>query len=84
MTPEEAAATVRRGALVRLAVGVPALFLVVFGLVLGVRLAGRPVGDSGVWFVLIPVLLVFGAYFAHAVWVLARAGRAPPKEGNEP
>ncbi len=67
----------------RLAVGVPALFVAVFGLVIGLRLAGRSLEGSGLWLVGIPVLVVFAAYFAHAFWVLARVGREPPDAAGD-
>ena len=70
------AETVRRLALVQLAVGVPALLFVVFGVVLGYRLSGRPLGDIVFWGMLAPVLGGFFCYFARAFLRLRGANRA--------
>jgi hypothetical protein len=64
---------VRRLALVQLAVGLPALLLVVFGVVLGYRLAGRPLGGVAFWCVLAPVVGAFALYFIRAILRLRRA-----------
>jgi len=87
--PDVRAETVRRLALVQLVVGVPALLFVVFGLVVGYRLADRPLGDAAFWSVLVPVVVAFALYFAHAILRLRRAtgGRnqaATTSEEQEP
>jgi hypothetical protein len=56
------------------AVGVPALVVAVFGLVLGYRLAGLPLGDGRFWWVLGPVGGAFALYFGHAILCLRRRG----------
>ena len=66
----------RRLALLQLVLGVPALVLILFGLVLGYRLAGRALGGPGFWGLLIPVVLVFVVYYGRALWALRRSGRS--------
>jgi hypothetical protein len=62
------------------AVGVPAFVVAVFGLVLGYRLAGRPLGDGRFWWVLGPVAGAFALYFGHAILSLRRPpGEQPAK-----
>ncbi len=63
----------RRVALAQLILGAPTLLLVVFGLVLGFRFSGRPLGDAAFWAVLIPVIGVFGAYYVRAIVALRRS-----------
>lgn len=70
----------RRFALIRLAVGVPAFVLAAFGLILGYRLAGLPLGDGRFWWVLGPVAGAFALYFGHAIMSLRR----PPGEQPAP
>lgn len=70
----------------RLTVGVPAFVLVVFGLVLGYRLAGLPLGDGRLWWVLGPVGGAFALYFGHAILCLRRPcteGRQAPSKPTE-
>jgi len=71
----------RRLALVQLAVGLPALFMVVIGLVIGYRLVGLPLGGVAFWYVLGPVLGAFALYFARAIFHLRRATRGPAEAG---
>jgi hypothetical protein len=75
----------RRLALIQLAVGGPAFVLVLFGMVLGYRLAGLPVGDGRFWWVLGPVLGAFALYLGHAILRLRRAtgGRSVPPPTTE-
>lgn len=75
----------RRLFFVRLAVGGPAFLLAVFGLVVGYRLAGLPLGDGRLWWVLGPVITAFALYLGHAILRLRRPtgrrlGPSPTKE----
>ena len=79
--PEEAdRAARRRLALVQIAVGVPALFLCLFGLVVGYRLVGRPLTDGALLWVLVPIVGAFAIFLGRAGVVLARTGGSRPKE----
>jgi len=62
---------------VQLAVGLPALFMVTIGLVIGYRLVGLSWGGVACWGVLGPVLAVFAVYFARAIFHLRRATGGP-------
>lgn len=78
--PQEAARVLRRRlGLVQIALGVPALLVIVFGLVLAYRWAGRPLGDVDFWFVLAAVLAVFGVYFGRALVAVRRASARPSR-----
>lgn len=66
----------KRLALVQIALGVPVLFVIVFGLVLAYRFADRPLGDDVFWLVLGTVLVAFGLYFGRAALVIRRAGKS--------
>lgn len=85
--PDLREAARRRFALVRLAVGVPAFVVAVFGLFLGYRLAELPLGDGRFWWVLGPVAGAFALYFGHAILCLRRRSPeerpAPPKPTEE-
>jgi len=71
----------RRVALVQLAVGMPALFMVIIGLVIGYRLVGLPLGGVAFWCVLGPVLGAFALYFARAIFHLRHATGGPSAAG---
>ncbi|MBI5443091.1 MAG: hypothetical protein HY900_17985 [Deltaproteobacteria bacterium] len=66
----------RRIEMVKLAVGVPALLLSLFGTVLAFRLRHRSLADPVFWFTLAGVLAVFAAYFGHIAWTLRRLRRS--------
>ena len=75
--PGPHAEAARRLALVQLAVGLPALLMVVFGVVIGYRLVGLPLGGVAFWCVLGPVLGAFALYFGRAILHLRRATGGP-------
>ncbi|GAB4260129.1 MAG: hypothetical protein Kow0092_08790 [Deferrisomatales bacterium] len=77
--PEEAARHARRRfARLQLVMGVPALIVSVFGLVLAYRLAERPLGDAAFWGFLGAIGVVFGAYFGHALLSLRKTPSPRP------
>ena len=66
--PQELAdAKRRRLAMVRLAVGGPTFMILIFGLVIAYRVAGRPMGDGVFWAVLATLLAAFGLYAGIAL-----------------
>ncbi len=80
--PEAVArASRRRLAVVQLLLGPPAVLVVVIGLVLGFRLAGRPLG-AAFWWALGPVLGVFAVYLGRAAVVYRRTSRPPGRDGG--
>ena len=75
-SPEAAlAARRRRLALVQLAVGGPTFMVLLFGLVIAYRVAGRPLGDGVFWGVLGTLALGFGGYALAVVVTLRRLRR---------
>ena len=66
----------RRVARVQMALGVPALMVLVVGIVVGFRMADRDPGDPILWFVLGPLVAVFAAYYMLA-WHRLRRSRQP-------
>ncbi len=80
--PEEAGrASRRRLALVQLLLGPPTVLVVVIGLVLGFRLAGKPLA-AAFWWTLGPVLGVFAVYLGRAAVVYRRAARPADPDGG--
>ncbi len=67
--------TARRIALAHLAIGVPAMTIVLFGLVLGFLLSERSLGIT-FWGVAVPVVAAFAVYLGRAMVALRRASRA--------
>ncbi len=74
-----------RTARVQMALGVPALMVLVAGVVVGFRAADRDLGDPILWFVLGPLVAVFAAYYMLA-WHRLRRSRQPrdTDPGEEP
>ena len=62
----------RRFAMVRLAVGGPTFMILIFGLVIAYRVAGRSMGDGVFWAVLGTLVVGFGLYAATALVALRR------------
>ena len=60
----------RRLAMIQLAVGGPTFMILLFGLVIGYRVAGRPLGDGVFWAVLATLVAGFGVYAAVALVTL--------------
>ncbi len=73
--------TARRIALAQLAIGVPALTIVLFGLVLGFLLSERDLGIT-FWGVAVPVVVAFAVYLGRAIVALRRASRAVAAAGT--
>ena len=77
-SPEAAlAARRRRFAMVQLAVGGPTFMILLFGLVIGFRIAGRPLGGGGAVFVVLPLVesgAVSGGDTMLAAFVLRMIG----------
>jgi len=73
--------TARRIALAQLAIGVPALTIVLFGLVLGFLLSERNLGIT-FWGVAVPVVVAFAVYLGRAIVALRRASRAVAAAGR--
>lgn len=69
------AARRRRLAMVRLAVGGPTFMILLFGLVIGYRLAGRPLGGGVFWAVLGTLVVGFAGYAGVALASLRRHRR---------
>ena len=84
----ESQALARRLAMLRVAAGVPALILSLFGVVLAFRMTGHTLGDWSFWAVLLGILVGFGVYFAYALWGLRAAARSRPpgdtQKGEDP
>lgn len=75
-SPEAALAARRaRLAMVRLAVGGPTFMVLLFGLVIAYRVAGRPLGDGAFWALLGTLVLGFAAYAGAVLISLRRHGR---------
>jgi hypothetical protein len=64
-----------------LAIGVPALTIVLFGLVLGFLLSERDLGIT-FWGVAVPVVVAFAVYLGRAIVALRRASRAVAAAGT--
>ncbi len=65
-----------------MALGVPAVFVVLLGVVVGFRVAGRPVDAALVLAFLAPVLVVFAGYYILA-WRKLRRSSGPAPETEE-
>lgn len=74
-SPEAVRATRRRLAMIQLAVGGPTFMILLFGLVIAYRVAGRPLGDGVFWAVLGTLVVGFVAYAAVILLSLRRLGR---------
>ncbi|HSH70616.1 MAG TPA: hypothetical protein VK997_11905 [Deferrisomatales bacterium] len=66
----------RRLAMIRLAVGGPTFMILLFGLVIAYRVAGRPMGDRVFWAVLGALVVGFAVYAVTALASLRPRRRA--------
>jgi hypothetical protein len=61
--------------MIRLAVGGPTFMILIFGLVIAYRVAGRPLGDGVFWGVLATLVVAFAVYSGMVLSTLRRPRR---------